>query len=115
MVVRTAIAKLDSSNMQKERSERFMVRKKYLEEAGLGDMVKPVTSGPNSPLLAEDGEKLGSITRRSLEDDARKESLRESNPNTRFWNHQQGWQETEKVGLKLIEEMEMRNEGKKEQ
>ena len=115
MVVRTTIAKLDSSNMQKERSERFMVRKKYLEEAGLGDMVKPVTSGPNSPLLAEDGEKLGSITRRSLEDDARKESLRESNPNSRFWNHQQGWQETEKVGLKLIDEMEMRNEGKKEQ
>lgn len=116
MAVRTAIAKLDSSNYQKERSERFVIRKRYLEEAGLGDMIKPVTSGPNSPLLAQDGEKMGSIiSRSSLEEDARNESLRESNPNSRFWHHQQGWQETEKVGLKLIDEMEMRSEGKKAQ
>lgn len=115
MAVRTAISKLDSSSMQKERSERFVIRKKYLEEAGLGDMIKPVTSAPNSPLLAEDGEKMGSITRQSLEDDARSQSMKESNPNTRFWNHQQGWHETEKVGLKLIDEMEMRSEEKKEQ
>ncbi len=116
MVVRTAISKLDSTNMQKERSERFVIRKKYLEEAGLGDMIRPVTSGPNSPLLSQDGEKMGPIiSRRSLEDDARSQSMRESNPNTRFWGHQQSWQEAEKVGMRLIDEMEMRNEGKKSQ
>jgi anoctamin-10 len=115
MAVRTAISKLDSTNVHKERSERFAMRRKYLEEAGLGDMIKPVTSQPNSPLLSKGGEKIGEITRRSLEDDARNESLRGSDPNTRFWNHQQGWQETEKVGLRLIEEMELRSDGKKDQ
>jgi anoctamin-10 len=115
MAVRTAISKLDSTNMHKERSERFVMRKKYLEEAGLGDMIQPVTSQPNSPSLSKGEEKKGEITRKSLEDDARNQSLRESNPNTRFWNHQQGWQETEKVGLKLIEQMELRSDGKKDQ
>lgn len=108
-VVRYAIHKLDSSNMRKERSERFMVRRKFLEEAGLGDAVKPLTSTTESPLKTI---KSGSasiksnITHDSLEEDARNDSLHDSNEAARFWNRQRGWQESETVGLRMIEMME---------
>ena len=117
VLVRTVISKLDSSNMRKERSERFMVRKKYLEDTGMSDLVKPL-DGPTSPLKAmmdEQGNDLSSITRESLEEDARKDSLHDSNPQTRFWGRQKSWRETEKVGAQLIEMMEAGGgEGKKE-
>ena len=117
VLVRTVISKLDSSNMRKERSERFMVRKKYLEDTGMGDLVKPL-DGPTSPLKAmmdEQGNDLSSITRESLEEDARRDSLHDANPKTRFWARQRSWRETEKVGLQLIDMMEGGSgEGKKE-
>lgn len=112
--VRTAISKLDSANVRKERSEQFMVRKKYLEEAGLGAAVAPVTTPPHSPLVTESGQTTGEITRQSLEDEARQASLKESSPSTRFWARQKGWAESEKVGLDLIEMMDLGNETKKE-
>ena len=112
--VRTVIEKLDTENMRKERSERFMVRKTYLEEAGLGAQIAPVLSSPHNPLRGESGQTVGEITRQSLEEDARAASLRESNPSTRFWGRQRGWAETEKVGLYLIDMMDISNETKKE-
>ena len=116
MAVRTAISKLDSPNMRKDRSEKFMIRKKYLEEAGLGAAIKPVASPPHSPLQDEKGRSMGEqITRASLEEDARAASLAEANPNTRFWGRQKGWSESERVGLRLIEMMNLSSEGKKEQ
>lgn len=116
LAVRTAIHKLDSPNLRKERGERFMVRKKYLEDAGLSDAIKAVTSPPSSPLKDADGQTLGEITRQSLEDDARAASLRDSTPSTRFWSRQRGWTETEKIGVSLIEMMDIPDdkEGKKE-
>ena len=114
--VRTAISKLDSPNMRKDRSERFMIRKKYLEEAGLGAALKSVASPPHSPLQDEKGRSMGEqITRASLEEDARAASLAEANPNTRFWGRQKGWSESERVGLRLIEMMNVTSEGKKDQ
>lgn len=117
MAVRTIISKLDSQNMQKERSERFMVRRQFLESAGLGDAVKPLTRLADSPLNAKTEssnvngiEDLG-ITQQSLEEDARQDSLRGSNEKSRFWDRQRGWKETETVGLRLIDMME--NGGKK--
>lgn len=115
-VVRYAISKLDSENLRKERNERFMVRRKFLEDAGLGHVVKPLTSPADSPLktLGKDPTDLkGLITRESLEDDARNDSLRDSTDATRFWNRQRGWQESEAVGMRLIEMMET-SEGKKQ-
>ena len=109
-VVRHVISKLDSDNMRKERSERFMVRRKFLQDAGLGDVVKPLTSPTDSALKAMDTSSSG-LDRRSLEEDARNDSLRDSNSTTRFWNRQRGWQETESVGLRLIDMME--NEGER--
>lgn len=115
-VVCYAISKLDSENKRKERTERFMVRRRFLEDAGLGDAVKPLASLADSPLktLGKDTTDLtGSITRRDLEDEARNDSLHDSTDATRFWNRQRGWQESEAVGLNLIEMMESKDAKKK--
>jgi anoctamin-10 len=112
--VRTVIGKLDSENRRRERAERFMVRKRYLEEAGLGSVVSPgLTSPPMSPLAGEKPMQ-DPITRQSLEEDARESSMHDSTPSSRFWNRQKGWAETEKVGLRLIDMMtDGENETKK--
>ena len=103
--VRTVIGKLDSENRRRERAERFMVRKRYLEEAGLGSVVSPgLTSPPMSPLAGEKPMQYP-ITWQSLEEDARESSTHDSTPSSRFWNRQKGWAETEKVGLRLIDMM----------
>lgn len=111
-VVRTALGSLDSAAQRQERSERFMVRRKFLEEAGLGDALKPVASAPNSPLRETSEKSIDQITRQSLEEDARRESLHDSTPTTRFWARQRGWAESEKVGTDMIEMMESKAEKK---
>lgn len=110
LVVREALNKLDSAAMRKERSERFMVRKKFLEEAGLADAIKPLTSSPNSPLHDQSGAQAfaETISRQSLEEDARRESLSSADPKDRFWRRQRHWTETEKVGVALIDLMDAR-------
>ena len=112
VLVRTAISKLDSAAMRKERSERFMVRRKYLEDAGLGEALKPIVSAPNSPLKTESGEQaFMNLTRQSLEDDARNQSVSTSSASgsatDRFWLRQRSWAENEKVGMGMIELMDL--------
>ena len=101
--VRLALSKMDSPGMNKERGERFMVRKRYLEEQFGEDVLEepPVSIGEEK------------ITRKSLEDEARDSSLRSSTAGDRFWARQRGWQETAKVGAGLIDRMAP-DEGKKE-
>ncbi|MCJ1281356.1 hypothetical protein MMC26_000675 [Xylographa opegraphella] len=102
LAVRTAISKLDSPGMQQERAERFMVRKKYLEETmGENAMELPPTKAPE-------------ITRASLEEDARNDSLRTSDPEEHFWHRQLGWEESVEIGVSLIDKMGT-EEGKKTQ
>ncbi|KAI4127022.1 MAG: hypothetical protein LQ338_003435 [Usnochroma carphineum] len=101
--VRIAFSKLDSPGMEKERAERFMVRKRYLQDA-LGQDVLDVP-----PSHVEE-----KITRASLEEDARQKSLRTTGPADRFWSRQRSWEESAKVGANLIEKMAPK-EGKKEQ
>ena len=121
VLVRTAISKLDSAAMRKERSERFMVRRKYLEDAGLGHAVQPLTSPPNSPLRNESGaHAFASITRQSLEDDARDQTASTTttadSAQERFWLRQRTWVESEKVGLAILERMDLgTSKGKKVQ
>ena len=131
LAVRTAFGKLDSAGLRKERSERFMVRRKYLEEAGLGEAVRPLGGGGEgnqstvSPMRALIDEKSGAggdvladITRNTLEEDARRETLAEDGgdpESKRFWGRQRGWRETEKVGLGLLDALEWDSEGKKGQ
>ncbi|KAL5398474.1 hypothetical protein PMIN06_005712 [Paraphaeosphaeria minitans] len=103
--IRIAISKISSPGLQKERRERFMVRKKYFDEnlKGLERL----------PKLKEISEQ---ITRESLEEDARRGSLKESTAEDRFWARQRGWKETVSVGKDLIQraEVEQSPERKKE-
>lgn len=102
MGVRLAVSKLDSPGMQKERAEKFMVRKRYLEESlGEDAMDLPPTHSPD-------------ITRALLEEDARQDSLQGSNTDEHFWHRQRGWEESAKVGASLIDKM-AQYEGKKTQ
>lgn len=101
--VRLAVSKLHSPGMEKERGERFMVRKQYLQNAFGED----VLAAPSSSHVEK-------ITRQSLEEDARLGSLRTSTPQDRFWARQRSWEESMEVGVGLIAKM-VPDEGKKEQ
>ncbi|KAI1336291.1 calcium-activated chloride channel-domain-containing protein [Xylariaceae sp. FL0016] len=93
-IVRHAISQIDSPGLQKERAERFSMRKQLLEES-LGSEVteKPLPPTPHQ------GEK---ITRAALEDEARKISLGGGTPEQLFWLRQQGMEETIQIGRNLI-------------
>ncbi|KAL8755540.1 MAG: hypothetical protein Q9199_003557 [Rusavskia elegans] len=101
--VRLAISKIDSPGMEKERGERFRVRKQYLQDT-LGQDALDVPSG----FMEE------KITRASLEEDARQSSLRTTGPTEHFWSRQRTWEESARVGANLIEKMAPK-EGKKQQ
>jgi anoctamin-10 len=102
MVVRYAISKIDSPGMARERAEKYMVRKRYLEEH-FGASALELPPGAT-------GEK---ITRQSLEDEARESTLRATTASDRFWERQRGWQESVKVGAGLIDRMAAPDEAKK--
>ena len=91
--VRFAISKMYSPGISKERAERFMVRKRYLEEQ-FGDNALELPPSTNEK-----------ITRQSLEEDARAGSLTSSSTTDRFWARQRGWQESVKVGQGMIDRM----------
>ena len=91
--VQMFIKRLDSPGRQKERRERYFVRKEYMEK-NIGTQAALV-----APRLAEE-----KITRGSLEEEAREGSIHGGQTTqTRFWNRQRGWQESAKVGTGLIE------------
>jgi anoctamin-10 len=90
--VRIVLSKLDSPGLQKERRERFMVRKQYFEEN--------LSQLQNMPRLSEKG---GEVTRKSLEEEARMGSLRDSTTEMRFWQRQRSWRESAAVARDLIE------------
>ena len=102
LAVRTIISKLDTENMRKDRSQRYMIRKQALEDAGLANFM--AASPPASPMLDEKPD-MKRVSRHSLEDEVRKDSLKDSNPTIRFWNRQRSWKESEIVGLEYIRSM----------
>jgi anoctamin-10 len=104
--VRVAISKLDSPGHQKERRERYLVRKKYFEES-LSELEKVPTLQPGAASM--------DVNRTSLEEDARKSSLKTSTVEDRFWARQRGWKETAKVGAGWIERIAPDEETKKSQ
>jgi len=93
--VRTALSKIDSPGVQRERAEKFAVRKQYLEEA-MGE--EEADSASSGGIAA--GEKINRIT---LEEEARASTLRgHGTAEERFWHRQQGINETIQVGRELI-------------
>lgn len=106
LVVRVAISKIDSPGLQKERADRYMIRKRYLQHESFSEEF-------TANISREITEK---ITRDSLEEDARKSSLSASSLEDRFWRRQRSWEESAKVGTYFIEEATAASsEGKKEQ
>ncbi|KAI5866782.1 DUF590-domain-containing protein [Durotheca rogersii] len=96
-VVRHVLSQIDSPGLQKERAERFAMRKQTLEES-IGDAL---TEKPLS-LPLQTAEK---ITRESLEEDARRISIHGGGtPEQMFWLRQQGVDETIRIGRQFITE-----------
>ncbi|KAM7206893.1 Calcium-activated chloride channel domain containing protein [Naviculisporaceae sp. PSN 640] len=102
IVVRNVIAKLDSPGLQKERAQRFQMRKQLLEQtfgANSGQEVELETDGP----AVRGGEK---ITREALEEEARELSRKGAgSPEDRFWQRQRSADETILIGRALIAEV----------
>lgn len=97
-VVRYAITQLDSPGRQKERQEKYLVRKRYLEEA-LGEQAASLGQ-PQDGLAS-----LQNVNRRTLEEEARASSLQgaaAARIEKRFWLRQRSWEETVEVGSRLI-------------
>ncbi|KAI1810617.1 DUF590-domain-containing protein [Poronia punctata] len=94
-VVRYVLNQIDSPGLQKERAERFSMRKQLLEETlGPDAMKAPV------PPTVQTGEK---ITVAALEEEARKIStIGGDTPERSFWLRQQGMDETVLIGRKMI-------------
>jgi len=98
LVVRSVIQKLDSPGLQKERSERYAIRKRLLERMVEWDVDEAEASGPG----VSAGEK---ITRDTLEEEARRLSVAgEGKPEQLFWQRQRSASETIQVGRALIAE-----------
>ncbi|KAI2602853.1 DUF590-domain-containing protein [Hypoxylon sp. NC1633] len=93
--VRYALSQMDRPGLQKERAERFNMRKQALEESlGPDVTAKPLPPTPQA------GEK---ITLESLESEARRISTQGGgSPQQLFWLRQQGMDETIQIGRKLI-------------
>jgi anoctamin-10 len=92
--VRVVISKTDSPGRQEDRKQRYLVRKRYVEES-----FKNLPT-IQSPLLGDDQIK---VDKESLEEDARKGSMQTSSVEDRFWLRQRGWRETAKVGSTIID------------
>ncbi|KAJ9395203.1 hypothetical protein DTO282F9_7861 [Paecilomyces variotii] len=111
-VVEAVMAKLEMPSIRQEKAEMYVLRRKYLQSAI--DAEKEATTGDDveEPVLHAGGEK---ITRESLEEDARASTLRDSTATDRFWGRQRGWQESAKVGARIIQAQATKPEVKKEQ
>ncbi|KAH6607581.1 hypothetical protein Trco_003894 [Trichoderma cornu-damae] len=98
LAVRFVMGKVESPGLQRERRERFQMRKKLLEET-VGHVASEKAAVP-----APGVETTEQITRQTLEEEARLTSIHgHGSPEERFWQRQRGMQETILVGRKLIE------------
>ncbi|KAI0203769.1 calcium-activated chloride channel-domain-containing protein [Astrocystis sublimbata] len=94
-IVRYTLNQMDSPGLQKEKKERFAMRKQLLEETFGPDAMEAAV-----PPTSRTGEK---ITLAALEEEARKLSTTGGNsPEQIFWLRQQGMDETLAIGRKLI-------------
>ncbi|TGO36469.1 hypothetical protein BHYA_0124g00300 [Botrytis hyacinthi] len=105
--IRLALSKIDSPGLQRERRERFAVRKQYLQETISQEAAEKAASGGIT-----NGEK---ISRNTLEEEARESSLRgHGTAEERFWQRQRGQGETIAMGRSFINKTAPNVESKKE-
>lgn len=103
LAARTFVSRLDSPGRQKERAEKYQVRKRYLEES----------MGRQAARMAPQNRRE-EINRSMLENEARQSQLSHETTEARFWKRQTGVQETIQSGSRLIE-MAAAPESKKRQ
>ncbi|RAL60302.1 hypothetical protein DID88_000078 [Monilinia fructigena] len=93
--IRLALSKIDSPGLQRERRERFAVRKQYLQETLSQEAAEKAAQGG-----IIQGEK---ISRSTLEEEARESTLRgHGTAEERFWARQRGQGETIAMGRSFI-------------
>jgi anoctamin-10 len=92
--VRIAISKIVSQGRLKERRERYLMRKRYVDES-----LSMLPSPKNSPI----SDSAVKIDKETLEEDVRLASSQSSSVEDKFWLRQRGWQETAKIGSGIIE------------
>lgn len=93
-VVQISMVKLEPPNARKERAERYLMRKRYLEST-LG-----AQNDDQNPVISSE---VPGLSRAALEEEARQSSLQETDPAERFWMRQQGWMESAQVGTGIIQ------------
>ncbi|KAL4945763.1 hypothetical protein BDV06DRAFT_209234 [Aspergillus oleicola] len=98
-VVQATIAKFEPHNVRREKTEQYMLRKRYLKST-LGAR----SSDEEEDLTAKDESmELSEITRKSLEDDARGWTKHDTVAEERFWLRQKGWRESARVAASIVE------------
>ncbi|OAA62328.1 Anoctamin/TMEM 16 [Cordyceps fumosorosea ARSEF 2679] len=102
IIVRTVLDQLESPGLQKERKERFQMKRQLLQDH-LGQDVADRAAAPGIEMSEK-------ITRAALEEDARLTSIRgKVSPAEAFWQRQHGMQETIEVGRMFITQMDTKN------
>lgn len=126
MAVRAAMDKIETPATRRERAQRYIFRKRYLESTISGDETSRRSSLDDQSVLVENpadtegqekGKEAESVTRQSLEEDARDLSRHDTTRSDLFWARQKGWKEAAQVGVGIIQVMcvpETSVEGKKE-
>ncbi|OJJ33460.1 hypothetical protein ASPWEDRAFT_30534 [Aspergillus wentii DTO 134E9] len=109
--VRATMTKMEPPNARKERTERYMMRKRYLETTLRAE------DDEDDLNLAEEGPsaEASEITRESLEEDAREATSHGTDLAERFWMRQKGWRESAKIGSSIIQAQATKPAVKKQQ
>lgn len=113
-VVRAAMSKLEPPNARRERTNDYLMRKRFLDSTIHGGVqIDDEPAGVDEKQLGR-GADMADITVKTLEDDARKSSVHMTDDTDRFWLRQRGWHESAKVGESIIRAQASR-EDKKQQ
>jgi hypothetical protein len=108
--VQMAMTKLEPPHARKERAERYLMRKRYLDSTITADTEKDLQEDKDDtqPETPE-------ISRAALEADARHSSAHDAGPSERFWMRQHGWTESAEVGAGIIRTQPSSGSAKKQQ
>lgn len=101
-VVRAAMAKLEPPNARQERTNHYLMRKRYLDSTLRGDVGADEPADTDKYQIGR-GSDLSQIDVKTLEDDARASSVHTTDTAERFWMRQKGWHESAKVGESIIQ------------
>jgi anoctamin-10 len=104
IAVRNALQKMETPGQIAQERERYIVRKRYIEDTIEDDAKFKQLAAEKAPVLNRD----------SVEEDARKTSSAGANPGDKFWQYQQSWEEAAKIGSTIIRRSAPAKEDKKE-